>query len=83
MEKLRIYGNTSCGYTQAANAFCQSEKLDFVWHDIEHDQEAAAEYQKLSEQYGHFSTPLIMAGDEFIGGYTELQMVVKQRSFED
>lgn len=83
MKKIRIYGNSTCGYTKAARNFCIQEKLDFEFFDIENDAVSAAEYQKLSEQFTHFSTPLIMTDEKFIGGYVELYMAVKHAKIEE
>ncbi len=70
---ITIYGKAGCPYCVAAKAMCQTLSVEHEYVDIFSSPDSEKEYKQLSEKYSHFSVPLILAGGEFIGGFTELQ----------
>ena len=60
----RIYGRDGCPFCAKAVALC--EKRAFEYNFIK------AHSNELPVKYNHFTLPLIMKDDEFVGGYSEL-----------
>jgi glutaredoxin 3 len=75
MKNVRIYTTTNCGYCVAAKRLCQQKGIPFEEIDLTHNYDLR---QKLSEENGFYRTvPMIFIGDQFIGGFTELDHLRK------
>ena len=64
----RIYGRDGCPFCAKAVALCEKRAFDYMYYDNE-DYFAI---KVLSKRHNHFTLPLIMKDDEFVGGYSEL-----------
>lgn len=71
MTAVRIYTKPGCPYCEAAAGLLRSLDLPFEETDVQKDPDLRA---RLSAENGNYPTvPMIFLGDEFVGGYTELQ----------
>ena len=62
-----LYATDWCGYCKATRAFFQANDIRYVEYDIEKSSEAYKQHKKL----GGRGVPLIVVGEEVIGGYNE------------
>lgn len=76
---LVIYGRNFCPYCHAAVSLCQQEGIPYEYRSADSGTEAEKELLKLAEKYSHFTIPLIMDGDRFIGGYDDFQRTRQQK----
>jgi glutaredoxin 1 len=70
---ITIYGKQGCPYCEMAKNICTTAQLEHTYIDIFSSSEAENTYKELSETHNHFTVPLILQNDDFIGGFTELQ----------
>ena len=87
-----VYGRETCPYTVKANEYLESHKRSYMFHDMEKDPTQRRELEKhiadtkLSEEekkklgfdgeeYPY--VPAIIHNNKFIGGFGELQNIVK------
>lgn len=78
---ITIYGKPYCGFCEAAKSLCMQLGKAYEYVDIMDSPERMAEYQQLADTYRHYTVPLILADDEFIGGFRELQTAAKAGKF--
>lgn len=62
-----LYATDWCGYCKATRAFFAANDIRYVEYDIEKSSEAYQQHKKL----GGRGVPLIVVGEEVIGGYNE------------
>ena len=68
-KKVTIYTTQHCPHCVRAKALLESKKIAFKNVDLTDDD---AQREKLTEQTGWMTVPIIFIGDEFIGGANEL-----------
>lgn len=68
-----IYGKNACPYCQMAKNLCETANIDYQYVDIFSSPENEKNYNEFREKYNHMTVPLVMNGETFIGGFTELQ----------
>lgn len=68
-QKVKLYTTQYCPYCVRAKSLLQEKKADFEEIDVTNDGETR---QKISEQTGWMTVPMIFIGEEFIGGADEL-----------
>jgi glutaredoxin len=66
---ITIYSTPLCPHCKHAKQFLQSLNIEFTEVDLSAD---SALQEKLIQQTGNMSVPMIFVNDEFIGGYDEL-----------
>lgn len=69
MKKVTVYTTDYCPYCSRAKRLLQSKNIIFSEVDLTRDE---ALREKLEEQTGWMTVPMIFIGDEFIGGYDNL-----------
>ncbi|MGM0449246.1 MAG: GrxA family glutaredoxin [Pseudomonadota bacterium] len=76
MEKVTIYGRTSCGFCTGARRLCEVRNLDHEWVDMVSE---GLDKQDLSEIAGSpvHTVPQIFVGDRHIGGFDEFSQYVE------
>jgi glutaredoxin 3 len=67
---VRVYTTMFCGYCRAAEALLERNGIRFETIDVTHDPPARAALIRRAN--GRRTVPVIFAGDDVIGGYTEL-----------
>src|SRR4051812_22293644 len=67
---ITVYSTTYCGYCRAAEDLLRRRGIPFEKIDVTHD--PATREQLVERAHGRRTVPVIFAGDEVIGGYTEL-----------
>lgn len=73
MSKITIYTKRGCPYCE--NAKTLFKKLRLQYHEIElrtDDPSYEIKKHKLFSYFKHYSYPIILIGDKFIGGYSDL-----------
>lgn len=74
----RVYGKEWCVYCDRAKTLLKSKNLDYVYHDIEKDDEARN--WSLEKSKGQKTVPIIFYGeDNHIGGFEELRNRLKEQ----
>lgn len=76
MEKVTIYGRTSCGFCTGARRLCETRSLDHEWVDMISE---GLDKEDLSEIAGSpvHTVPQIFVGDRHIGGFDEFSRYVE------
>lgn len=69
MSKVTIYTNIYCVYCNAAKNLLGKKGLEYTEINLSSDPEQRL---RLVEKYKWRTIPLILIGDEVIGGFTEL-----------
>jgi mycoredoxin len=59
--QIRVYGTKWCPDCRRAKQVLEKNKVSFIWHDIEEDQEAASYVEKVNR--GYKSVPTIVFPD--------------------
>lgn len=77
MEKVTIYGRTSCGFCTGARRLCEVRNLDHEWVDMIAQ---GLDKDDLSEIAGSpvYTVPQIFVGERHIGGFDEFSRYVEQ-----
>ncbi len=69
MKLVKIYTTTYCPYCKRAKALFDSLNVPYQEINVEED---AALRQEMAEKYNWQTVPMIVIGDEFIGGFDDL-----------
>jgi glutaredoxin len=69
MKKITLYSTTYCPYCFRAKELLKNLALEYTEIDVTNDSELR---DRLTEKYTWYTVPMILIGDEFIGGYDEL-----------
>lgn len=74
--KVTLYTTRQCAHCRQAKAFLQKKKIRFVEFDIERNQRAFKEFQRL----GARGVPVIMVGSSRIDGFNpnKLEQALKK-----
>ncbi|MBI5608523.1 MAG: glutaredoxin [Deltaproteobacteria bacterium] len=67
-----VYRTESCPYCVAAKQLLQKRGYEFEEVYLDRDASRMAE---LKEQFGWRTVPMIVVGDTFVGGYTDLRQL--------
>lgn len=67
-----VYRTESCPYCVAAKQLLTQRGYDFEEIYLDRDPSRMAE---LKEQFGWRTVPMIVVGDTFVGGYTDLKQL--------
>ncbi len=69
-------------YTWTTCPFCVRAKQVLDSHDIEYTEHVMdgknAELNEVKSKYEHYSVPIILLDDKFIGGCNELEAIARQ-----
>lgn len=69
MKKVTLYTLPTCPFCQRAKALLSQLEVPFTDIDVSQDQ---AKRQEMSEKYNWQTVPMIVIGDEFIGGFDDM-----------
>lgn len=69
MKKVTIYSTPACPYCMRAKALLNSLNVNYEDIDLASNVELR---EQLSEKYQWRTVPMILIGDEFVGGYDDL-----------
>ena len=72
--KYKIYTRSDCGFCHAAKRLLESKGLEYEEVDIDCDQNSRV----MLKAKGYKTVPVIYMGEEYIGGYTDLQATFKE-----
>ncbi len=70
MKEVIIYSTSVCPYCNQAKALFTSLQVPFRNVDLSADPELR---ESVSKKYNWQTVPMIVIGDEFIGGYSDLK----------
>jgi len=69
-------------YTWTTCPFCVRAKHVLESHNVEYTEHAMdgknAELNEIKSQYNHYSVPIVLIDDKFIGGCDELEALARQ-----
>lgn len=74
-RKVTVYSTRYCPFCSRAKALLTSRKIAFEEIDLTHD---AQTREKISSQTGWTTVPMIFIGDEFVGGFDDLEALDRQ-----
>lgn len=74
MKQITLYSTPFCTYCLRAKALLVQEQLPFSEVDLSLDDSLR---EQLVEKYAWQTVPMIMIGEEFIGGYDQLAALHK------
>lgn len=77
MVKVKIYSRSYCPFCRAAKEFFDKRKIRYEL--IEDDD---SEIDKISKEINYFKIPKIFLNNKFIGGYSDLQILVNTGDFD-
>lgn len=69
MKQVKVYSTNYCPYCTRAKQLLKSKNIAFQEIDLTNDTELR---EKISNQTGHQTVPMIFIGDQFIGGFDNL-----------
>ncbi|PIT86142.1 MAG: glutaredoxin [Candidatus Magasanikbacteria bacterium CG10_big_fil_rev_8_21_14_0_10_43_6] len=69
MKPVKIYTTTYCPYCKRAKALFDALAVSYEEINVEDDAELRAE---MADKYHWQTVPMIVIGDEFIGGFDDL-----------
>lgn len=70
MKKVKIYTKDPCPYCVRAIQFMTNKGISFEEVDLTGQDD---EINRIKQETGWMTVPIIMIGDEVIGGYTDLK----------
>jgi glutaredoxin 3 len=77
--KIVIYTKVPCPYCDRAINLLEEKKLDFSEIDLT---DRPDEIQKIKDQTGWRTVPIILINDQVIGGYTDLKALDEEGKLE-
>ena len=69
-KKVRMYTKVPCPFCVAAKRFMQEQGIEFEEIDLTHDLD---QLQKIKQESGWATVPIIFFDEELIGGYMDLK----------
>lgn len=69
MKSVTIYTSPVCPYCDRAKNLLQSIGVSYEEHNVIEQPELR---QQMAEKYNWMTVPMIVIGDEFIGGYDDM-----------
>ncbi|MGB0662439.1 MAG: GrxA family glutaredoxin [Pontibacterium sp.] len=76
MKRFTIFGREGCGYCRRAKELCERENFPFKYIDIHEEGISKADLEKSAGKPVE-TVPQVFYGTEHIGGFTELDLYVK------
>lgn len=70
MAKIVMYSKDYCPYCDRARSFFENRGLTFSEIDLSGNE---AEFQRIKNETGWRTVPIIMINEKLIGGYTDLK----------
>ncbi len=71
MKKVVIYSRTVCPYCDMAKNLLTQKGVQYEEKNAESD-EHVVKFMELAQKYSHMTVPMIFIGDEFVGGFDDL-----------
>jgi len=78
VERVTIYGRTSCGFCMRAKSLCETRKIPFTWIDMVAEGLTKADVAKKIGRPVH-TVPQILVGDKYIGGSDDFFAFVRSQ----
>lgn len=79
-----VFSKKGCTYCDKAKALLNELQVPYTVHMLHPEEEGYTEKREtLFNKYSHRSFPIILVGDIFIGGFTELQNSIATLQFHD
>ena len=78
MDRVTIFGREGCGFCKRAKELCETQELDYRYIDIHQEGISKADLEKTIGKTVE-TVPQIFAGQQHIGGYTELAELIGKR----
>ncbi|MCB9799480.1 MAG: glutathione S-transferase N-terminal domain-containing protein [Candidatus Omnitrophica bacterium] len=75
MAKVKIYTTQYCPFCSRVKSLFKSKGIEVEEIDVTYDPEMR---QKLSDQTGWMTVPMVFIGDQFIGGYDDARSLDEQ-----
>lgn len=79
LKTITIYTETYCGFCHAAKRFFDEHDLNY--QEISLDQKPELK-KGLQKQFNWRTVPMILVGDKFIGGYTDMLKLNQMDTFK-
>ena len=79
MAKIKMYSKDPCPYCVAAKNLLNSLELPFEEIDLTGQQN---EIDRIKQETGWRTVPIILVGDQLVGGYTDLKALVDEGKLE-
>lgn len=79
MERVTIFGKSSCGFCQRAKQLCEIKSFDYRYIDIIEEGISQADLEKTIGKKVE-TVPQIFIGQQHIGGFTEFDQYVSDLS---
>lgn len=76
---VRMYVTQTCSYCRAAKRLLTERGVPFAEIDVSRDDDTRME---LMRRYHWRTVPVILAGEELIGGFTELAALDRERGLD-
>lgn len=81
---ITVFSKKGCVYCDKAKDLLNELQVPFTVNMLEpSDEDYASKRDTLFNTYNHRSFPLIVVGDVFIGGFTELQNTIATLQFHE
>ena len=80
MDKVTIYTTSTCPYCKMAKELLTQKGIEYEERMVEFGSE---ELNNLIEKTNHRTVPQIFFGEEFIGGYDDLQKYLTLKEFAE
>jgi glutaredoxin len=81
---ISVFSKKGCLYCDKAKDLLDELQVPYTVHVLQPEEEGYAEKRDtLFDKYSHRSFPIILVGDVFIGGFTELKNSVATLQFHD
>ncbi len=79
MKQVKVYSTNHCPYCTRAKQLLKSKNIPFQEIDLTNDGELR---DKISAQTGHQTVPMIFIGEQFIGGFDDLNTLHQKGELE-
>lgn len=81
MERVTIYGRSSCGFCLQARHLCEARKIPYVWVDMI---EKGMSKQDIADTIGRpvYTVPQILVGSQYVGGFDQFYAYVRDHQAE-
>jgi len=78
--KVRVYTTQYCPFCSRAKSLLKTKKIPFEEVDLTQDSETR---EKIAAETGWTTVPMIYIGDQFIGGFDDLQALDQQGGLDN
>ena len=77
MKTVKIYSKDFCPYCVSAKDFFKTMNVEFEEIDVQ-DPANQEEHMALVEKHNYRTVPMIIIGDQFVGGFDDLMALQKE-----